>query len=57
MKATNIQWETDSENIKLPTEIIIPKEIENDIDAISDYLSNTTGFCHLGFELDTEKKD
>lgn len=40
-----------NEFMELPTEMEIPKEIENDEDAISDYLSDETGFCHYGFEL------
>lgn len=53
MKATNIKWDTDGENINLPKEIEIPEwiDIENE-DEISDYLSDTTGFCHFGFELE-----
>lgn len=56
MKATNIIWDlgkNDEEtDLGLPTEIELPKEIENDEDAISDYLSDTTGFCHCGFVLE-----
>lgn len=53
MKATNIKWDVDDENEleNLPTEIIIPPNIEDDEEAISDYLSDETGFCHKGFEL------
>lgn len=53
MKAINIKWDTDG-NIEvlnnLPTEMEIPEDM-TDEDEISDYLSNTTGFCHYGFEL------
>ena len=53
MKATNIMWDIDFDNNGvLPTEIEIPKEIEKDEDAISDYLSNVTGFCHEGYVLE-----
>lgn len=34
----------------LPNEIEIPEDIEDD-DAISDYLSDVTNFCHKGFEI------
>lgn len=53
MKATNIKWDVDDENEleDLPTEIIIPSNIEDDEEAISDYLSDVTGFCHKRFEL------
>lgn len=66
MKAINIEWDvTDGaedmtqEEINeilesLPTEIDIPEGM-TDEDEISDYLSDETGFCHLGFELIQEK--
>lgn len=34
----------------LPNEIEIPEDMEDD-DAVSDYLSDVTGFCHKGFEI------
>lgn len=57
MKATNIQWdfiggEEKEDALGLPEEIEIPKEIENDEDTISDYLSNLSGFCHKGYILE-----
>lgn len=58
VKAININWDTDGEEINLPTEIEIPNGIAKDYeenlnnDAISDYISDVTGFCHYGFELD-----
>lgn len=51
MKAVNIQWDTDGEDIPLPNEIEIPEGMTNE-DNISDYLSDVTGFCHKGFELE-----
>ncbi len=52
MKAVNIEWDVDNkEDIDmLPTEIEIPAEI-SDVDEISDYLSDVTGYCHCGFNL------
>ena len=50
MKAINILWDTDGENISLPMEIDIPEGM-SDEDEVSDYISNVTGFCHKGFEL------
>ena len=53
-KATNIQWDIDPEDdggFALPNEITIPNDIE-DGEAISDYISDVTGFCHKGFELE-----
>ena len=50
MKAINIKWDTDGEKIDLPKEIEIPEGMIDD-DEISDYLSDTIGFCHYGFDL------
>lgn len=53
MKAVSIIWDVDyEEDLEL-----LPKEIEipdwmTDEDEISDYLSNTTGYCHKGFYLE-----
>ena len=54
MKATNIQWDVDGpkdlEN--LPSVIEIPIDIDlADDDAVSNYITNLTGFCHKGFDL------
>lgn len=52
MKAINILWDTDGEEVNLPNEIEIPDWVDKEDDgAISDYLSDETGFCHFGFEL------
>ena len=54
MKAMNIEWDTDGEYIDLPNEIDIPEDLDfkDDIEeTVSDYLSDTTGFCHKGFNL------
>lgn len=55
MKAINIIWDVDDpEELEgLPTEIEIPEGM-TDEDDISDYLSDTTGFCHKGFSLDND---
>ena len=60
MKAVNIKWDVsendmDSDYImeclyELPHEIEIPKDM-TDMDDISDYLSDLTGFCHDGFTI------
>lgn len=56
VKATNIKWDTDGVEENLPEEIEIPDYIdEEDDDAISDYISDVTGFCHFGFDI--EHKD
>lgn len=60
MKAVNIQWDTDGDQEllkELPTEIDIPDGMDDE-DEISDYISDVTGFCHCGFEIEntvTEK--
>lgn len=47
--ATNIEWDTDGEYVVLPNSIAIPDDlIEEDI---SDYITEQTGFCHLGFDI------
>ena len=52
MRATNIKWDTDGDQDAfdaLPQEIQIPKGMT--YEEIEDYLSDQTGFCHMGFEL------
>lgn len=54
--AYDIKWDTDDNSDvfdQLPTEIAIPVEIlkGNDEDAVSDYLSDQTGFCHAGCKV------
>ena len=56
MKAKNIQWDIDFDDFdpevdELPTEIEIPEGM-TDEEEISDYISDQTGFCHKGFELE-----
>lgn len=52
MEAKNIIWDIDyDDNVDLPTKIEIPKEI-TDEDEISDYISDVTGYCHQGFDLE-----
>ncbi len=55
---TDIAWDTDGEDINLPTEmsVFLGDEI-NDSEIIEellrDYLSDTMGFCHYGFDWET----
>lgn len=56
MRAINIQWDVDEpEELEfLPTEIEIPDDIARDYeyeDEITDYISDTTGFCVYGYDL------
>lgn len=52
LKAVNIKWDVDdNEDLDfLPTEIELPYRMTDD-EEISDYISDTTGFCHGDFEL------
>lgn len=63
LKAINIKWDTDGDMEvlnELPTEMIIPNELEElykkdreyALEEISDWLSDDTGFCHAGFEIE-----
>ena len=52
MRAVKIIWDVDNaEDLQnLPTEMDLPNGM-TDPDEISDYLSDTTGFCHKGFSV------
>ena len=65
LKAINIKWDTDGDMEvlnELPTELIIPDDLEElykrkedreyAIEEIADWLSEDTGFCHDGFEIE-----
>ena len=54
MRATNIKWNVDDENDleRIPDELEIPEGI-TDEDEISDWISDTTGFLHDGFCLES----
>lgn len=54
-KVINIKWETDGYEIDLPNEVTIPdcfmdSDAGPDVDAISDWLSDMSGWLHDGFE-------
>ena len=54
IKAINIKWDDDEawELEDLPKEIEIPEYVDfDDDDAISDFLSDSTGYCHTGFDI------
>lgn len=53
MKAVNIKWDVDEDMElleELPTAIEIPEGMADEGE-ISDYLSDVTGFCHMGYVL------
>lgn len=65
LKAINIKWDTDGDMEvlnELPTELIIPDDLEElykrkedreyALEEIADWLSEDTGFCHDGFEIE-----
>ena len=57
MLATEIKWDTDGDTealASLPTGVEIPQDIADldDDDAISDWLSDTFGYCHFGFGIE-----
>ena len=59
MKVKNIKWDIDEDEIPqeemevllgyLPTEVEIPDGV--DIEEIGNWLSDTYGYCHYGFEI------
>ena len=52
MKIKNITWETDGEEVVLPTEVDLPNGIEpDDDDAINDYLSDTYGWLVIDWRI------
>lgn len=53
MKAVDIIWETDGEEIGLPTELELPDDIDKeDEDAITDYLSDEVGWLVKSYEIE-----
>lgn len=55
-KITDIEYDTDGEDVDLPAEleIDVPDDLldKDDIEEyISDEISNMTGFCHYGFNI------
>lgn len=58
MKAYNIIWDVDEDDgitkeeilANLPSEIEIPDDVDEE--DVADYLSDQTGYCHFGFQLD-----
>ena len=55
MKVVDIIWDTDGEEIDLPTEMEIPDSIDyNDDDAIADYLSDETGWLVFAYTKTTD---
>ena len=55
MLVTDIVWDTDGENVELPTEVEIPNDIEED--EIADYLSDEYGWCIESFNVNARRND
>ena len=49
MKAINIKWATDGEDVQLPSEMVIPKNIDEDM--VTDYLSDETGWLVESYDI------
>lgn len=65
-KAVDIKWDVDDPDDLdyLPTEVVIPEQLTEDIDVddpylenISDYLTDKYGFFHNGFRLVQNDED
>lgn len=57
VKVKNIQYDTDGIEVELPSELLIkvPSEytdVQDIDDFISDEISNITGYCHFGFDVE-----
>jgi hypothetical protein len=54
-KVTNIDWDTDGEQLDLPSECLINIEVSSDItekeveESISNAITDMSNFCHNGF--------
>lgn len=50
LRAVGIEWDTDGEEVNLPTEMDVPDYLYEE--EISDWLTEETGFCHKGFQVE-----
>ena len=53
MKAVDIIWETDGEDVELPTEMDIPSDVDTECE-VADYLSDETGFLVIAYTKENE---
>ena len=55
-KVTKIDWDTDGQQLNLPSECLINIEVSSDItekeveESISNAITNMSNFCHNGFD-------
>ena len=56
--AFNIKWDTDDDDVELPTtlNVHVPDYVDDDYESVLEYISdditNQTDFCHISFETD-----
>lgn len=59
--ATDIEWDLDEgdDGSDLPKEVYIPEDVvlsEGDSEAVGDYITDMTGFCHYGYVIELRDK-
>ncbi len=52
-RAYGIVWETDGEDVDLPTEVELPRDFGDDDDAIVNYLSDEYGWLVVSYERES----
>ena len=52
-RAYDIVWETDGEDVDLPTEVELPRDSGDDDDAIVNYLSDEYGWLVISYERES----
>jgi hypothetical protein len=50
-KLINIKWETDGEEIDLPSSLTLPENVEPEEEAINNWLSNTYGWLVSSYNI------
>ena len=55
MKVTNIKWQTDGEDVNLPSEVEVDNHLSDE--EIADYLSDTYGWLVDSFSLPMDDDD
>jgi hypothetical protein len=55
MLVSDIIWETDGEEIDLPTEVEVADDLDDD--GVADYLSDTYGWLVISFSLPMDDND
>jgi len=58
VRVFNIVWETDGAPVELPTTMTVRVEVDSSDeldDAVSDAITEATGFCHKGFEYESRR--